>query len=646
MTAPSVAQLCQRALSHHQAGQWSEAESLYRQIIAQEPDHADALNLLGVLLYQRGRNEEAVELIRRAIRINPKTAQYHNNLGLALVALKRLGEAEAAYRQAIALYPAYADAHYSLGWVLQETGRLEEAAAAYRQTVAINPAHADAHNNWGNILARQGKWSEATDEYRRAIESRPAYAGAWANLAGGQRQMREIDSAIRSFRQALALQPSAEWSYSLGNLLNETGQTDEAIAALSQAIALRPNFPEPHLALGNVMLKAGRAERAITSYRQALSLRPDFPEAQINLAHQFVQSGQLEEARALYEAALKQQPDDPETCNNLANVLQDLGDVPQAIAMFRRAIALRPGFPEARFGLGLALLLTGDFQEGWPLYEERWNVTGRSRDRGFVVPPWDGGDLAGRKIFLHTEQGLGDAIQFIRFVPLVRDRGADVIVGCFPQLKRLFEGQLGIERVVAEQEPLPAFDVHCPLLSLPRILGTTPETIPFVNPYLRVRSEWSEKWKPRLPAGMKVGLAWSGNPQHKKDRDRSILLSSLAPLAQVRNVSWISLQKGPAAGQAPPPGLDLLNWTTELNDLADTAGLIANLDLVIAADTAVAHLAGAIGKPVWLLLPFAPDWRWLLSRDDSPWYPTMKLFRQPDRGNWNAVVRKIADELS
>jgi tetratricopeptide (TPR) repeat protein len=646
MTAPALQHLCQVALRKHEAGLLDDAEGLYRRVLAQEPNHADALNLLGVLVHQRGRNEEAVELIGRAIALNPNAAVYHNNLGLSLVALRRFDEAETAYRKAVLLHPGYADAHYSLGWVLQEKGRLDEALAAYRGALAANPAHVDAHNNCGNLLARQAEWVEAAAEYRRAVELRPDYPGAWANLAYAQVELGQRENAIESFRRALALQANAQWHYSLGNLLMEQKRADEAQRALSQALAIRPDFAEARLAMGNVLLEIGRATDAAQSYRQALRLRPEFPEAQINLAHQLVQSGQLEEAAALYERALTQRPDDAETCNNLANVLQDLGRVSEAIALFQRAIELRLGLAEARFGLGLALLVSGDFTRGWPLYEERWTVAHRSRSRGFDVPIWDGSELNGRRIFLHTEQGLGDAIQFVRYVSLVRERGGRVIVGCFPQVRRLFEGQLGIERVVAEQEPLPVFDLHCPLLSLPRIFGTTLETIPTLTSYLKVRQEWAEKFASRLPQGMKVGLVWSGNPEHKKDRDRSISLSSLAPLAQLRNMSWISLQKSPVAAPPRPKALEMLDWTPELNDLADTAGLIAHLDLVISVDTAVAHLGGAMGKPVWLLLPFAPDWRWLLEREDSPWYPTVRLFRQPRRGAWDAVVKKVAEALA
>jgi tetratricopeptide (TPR) repeat protein len=646
MTSPTIEQACQLALTLHQAGRLDEAESLYRQVLAQQPDHADALNLLGILAHQRGRNEEAAEMIGRAIRLNPNASVYHNNFGLTLVALRRLDEAEAAYRQAILLRHDYADAHYSLGWVLQEQGRLNEALSSYLRAIEINPAHVDAENNAGNVLARLERWNEAAEAYRRSLGLRPDHAGVWANLAHAQRQMGQTGDAISSFRRALALQSNAQWQYGLGNLLNEQKRTSEAKLALSQAIELLPGFAEAHLALGNVLLEEGRNEQATESYREALRLRSDFPEAQINLAHQLVQAGRLEEARTLYESALTRQQNDAETCTNLANVLQDLGHVPEAIAMFRRSLAIRPDFPEARFGLGLALLVSGNFKEGWPLYEERWRVTGRSKSRGFGVPIWEGDDLGGRRIFLHTEQGLGDAIQFIRYVPLVRERGGPVFVGCFPQLRRLFEGQLGIERVVAEQEPLPLFEVHCPLLSLPRIFGTTLATIPGGIPFLKARADLAEQWRQRLPSGSKIGIAWAGNPEHKKDRDRSIPFEALGLLGNVRDVCWVSLQKGPAAASPRPAGLELLDITAELNDLADTAAMIASLDLVIAVDTAVAHLAGAMGKQVWLLLPFAPDWRWLLGREDSPWYPTMRLFRQPRPGDWNAVVKKVAGELA
>jgi hypothetical protein len=269
----------------------------------------------------------------------------------------------------------------------------------------------------------------------------------------------------------------------------------------------------------------------------------------------------------------------------------------------------------------------------------------------FAEPPWDGRPLEGRTLLLHAEQGFGDAIQFIRYLPLAAERGGRIIIECQAQLQRLFQINAGGSQIVASGQPMPDFDSHCPLLSLPWVFGTTLASVPDIVPYLRADAENVGSWRQRLAEHsqvVKVGLVWSGNPAHKNDRCRSMTLARLAPLAQTRGVRFFSLQKGEAATEArtPPPGMELIDWTEELTDFADTAALIAHLDLVIAVDTAVAHLAGAMGKPVWTLLPFVPDWRWLLEREDSPWYPSMRLFRQPFWGDWDSVIERVADELS
>jgi len=271
--------------------------------------------------------------------------------------------------------------------------------------------------------------------------------------------------------------------------------------------------------------------------------------------------------------------------------------------------------------------------------------------RNFTKPQWDGRALEGRTLLLHAEQGLGDAIQFIRYLPLMSQRGGRIIIECYAELQRLFQIMAGRCQIVACGQPLPAFDLHCPLLSLPRVFGTTLSNIPHVVPYLHPDAEEARKWHHRLlwqSRLVNVGLAWMGNPAHKNDRSRSIKLARLAPLGQVPGVRFFSLQKGEAAAETktPPSGMELVDWTQELKDFADTAGLIANLDLVIAVDTAVVHLAGAMGKPVWTLLPFVPDWRWLLEREDSPWYPTMRLFRQNSWGDWDSVITRVVDALS
>jgi cytochrome c-type biogenesis protein CcmH/NrfG len=431
-------------------------------------------------------------------------------------------------------------------------------------------------------------------------------------------QAGRLRQAEEAYRQILARQPNhADAIHNLGVISLQSGRNDAAVQLIRQAIAINPNYPEAHSNLGNVLADMDRLDEAIAAYRQAIALNPGLAEAH----------------------------------NNLGNALREKGQSGEAVAAFRRAIAINPDFPEAHRNLSLALLLDGDFQAGWEEYEWRWKCKDIAPARKFAQERWDGGPLEGRTILLHAAQGFGDSIQCIRYLPLVRERGARIIIECYSELERLFEPIAGECQLVVRGQPLPAFDLHCPMESLPRAFRTNLTNIPQSVPYLHADAEEAGKWHRRLAdvgGDVKVGLAWGGNPIHKNDRNRSMKLVNLAPLGQAAGVKFFSLQKGAPAAEAksPPPGLELVDWTEELGDLADTAALIANLDLVIAVDTVVVHLAGAMGKPVWTLLPFIPAWRWLLGRQDSPWYPTMRLFRQERRGDWDGVVRQAAEALA
>jgi len=475
----TIDQLMQTALRKHQDGRLAEAEALYRQVLTQQPDHADALHFLGVAAHQEGRNEPAEALIRRAI----------------------------------ALRPGYAEAYSNLGAVLTQQGKLDEAVSAYRDAIRCKPGHAQAYANLGAALSVQGK-------------------------------------------------------------------LDEAAAACRQAIALMPGFAEAHSNLGAALKESGRFTEAVAAYEQAIRLKPDHAEAHFNLA--------------------------------------------------------------------LTLLLLGDFSRGWQEYEWRWKARGfLSPKRNFDQPLWGGEQLNGRRILLHAEQGLGDTIQFVRYAAQVSARGGKVVLECQPELHRLLEQLPGVS-LVAAGGPLPDFDLHCPLLSLGRAFATKLESIPNPVPYLSADPRLVDRWASRVTGGeTKVGLVWAGKATHPNDRNRSMRLRQFLPLAKVQGVRFYSLQAGPAARHAVtgPPGLEVADLSDALSDLAETAAAIANLDLVISVDTAVAHLAGAMGKPVWVLLSFIPDWRWLLDRDDSPWYPTARLFRQKAIGRWDEVIDRVAECL-
>ncbi|WP_246208386.1 tetratricopeptide repeat protein [Bradyrhizobium rifense] len=452
----------------------------------------------------------------------------------------------------------------------------------------------------------------------------------------------------RCYREALRLNPGfAEAHNNLGGLLIKLRRLDEAEVNLREACKLRPNFPEALNNLGDLLRLRGRPEEAEACCREALRLKPDYVPAQLILGNALREAGRFHEAEPCYRAALDRNPAWPEARNNLGTLLYDLGRVEEAIQSLRTAVSQRPDYADAHFNLGITLLLAGQFDEGWREYEWRWKQEMKKPHlRGFSQPLWDGGDIGDRVLLLHAEQGLGDTLQFCRFVPAIA-AGRRVVLEVQRPLLPLLTGLPGFERVVACGDPLPSFDLHCPLLSLTRVLGTTLDTIPREASYLRADPQRVAAWRERVGQldGMRVGLVWAGNQTMSGDRRRSIPLERFSELADLPGVSFVSLQKGPGASQSPPQGLSLHDWTDDLHDFGETAALIEALDLVISVDTGVAHLAGALGRPVWLLNRFDRCWRWLLNRDDSPWYPSLRQFRQIQPGDWTSVLRNVRAEL-
>jgi tetratricopeptide (TPR) repeat protein len=646
----TLEQQLESGMSHHRAGRLDQARASYLEALALDPSRPEPLDLLGVIAIQTGQFDEAIEWIRQAIAINPRVAGYHSHLGNALHGKGQHEEAIAAWRVAIGLNPGFAEAYADLGNALREIGRLKEAVEACRQAVRLDPNSFVALNNLGAALQDPGQLDEAIAAYRQALRINPNLAETHNNLGNALLGKGQPDEAITEFQLAVQLKPeSADIHRNLGTALYEKGRLDEAIAAHRQAIRLKPDYADAYNNLGLALTGKGKLEEAIACYRQAIRLKADFAEAYNNLGNALRNKEQLDEAITAYRQAIRLKPDFAEAHSNLC-LLAEMGQLDEAIAACRRAIVINPNFPEAHKNLSLILLVRGDFQQGWEEYEWRWKCKDFPPPRNFAQPQWDGCPLEGRTILLHTEQGLGDAIQFIRYLPLVEQRGGKIIIECQAVLQRLFQTMAGGCQVVVRGQPLSAFDLHCALLSLPRVFRTNLADIPNIVPYLHADAGDAGRWQHRLAEHSpfaKVGLGWAGNPRYDNDRNRSIKLARLAPLGQIPGARFFSLQKGEAAAEAktPPAGMELIDWTQELEDFADTAGLIENLDLVVTVDTAVAHLAGAMGKPTWVLLPFSPDWRWLLDREDSPWYPTMRLFRQPTRGAWGPVLQNIAAAL-
>ena len=496
--------------------------------------------------------------------------------------------------------------------------RRDEALAGYDRALAIGPDDPEALNGRGIVLRQLRRPNDALASYDRALSLRPDYPAALANRGNVLTDLKRFDEALASFDRALAIRPDfAGAMRNRSNVLREMGRLDEALASCDRALAIQPDFAEALVGRGALLLDLGRLEEALASCDRALAIRPDYAEA----------------------------------LNIRGVVLHGLGRLDAALASFARALAIRPDYADAHWSEALCRLLAGDFAAGWAKYEWRWR-TRLHADAGqtFAQPPWLGEpEVAGKTVLLHAEQGFGDTIQFCRYATLLAERGARVVLQVQPELKSLLVALAGVHVVLARGEPLPDFDFHCPLLSLPLAFGTTLGTIPSRIPYLAPRPAPVERWRARLAAARppRIGIAWSGNAQHRNDRHRSIGLGLFARLLYVGG-TLVSLQKelrdGDRQWLAAHP--EVLHAGDDLSDFADTAVLISLLDVVISVDTVVAHLAGAMGKPVWILLPaLGVDWRWLLGREDSPWYPSARLFRQPAVGDWDSVMERVASEL-
>ena len=574
----------QHALAADQGGETAQAERLCRLVLEVQPDHFDALYLWGIIAGQTGRADEAAALLSKAVRANPDVADAHYNHGVALGEVKRHEEALASYERAIALKPDYADAYYNRGVALRELDRPAEALESFDRVIALKPDYAEAHNNRGVVMGRLQRHVDALESYDRAIALRADYAEAYNNR---------------------------------GVALGELDRFAEAVESYDRAIARKSNYANAHNNRGLALVELNRFSEALKSYERAIALKPDY-------------------AEAFY---------------NRGNVLRDLHRHRQAIESYERALAFKPDYASAHWNLADCRLLLGDFSLGWQEYEWRWKLEQRDNARrDFPQPLWLGGQsLEGRTILLHSELGLGDTLLFCRYAKAVAALGGQVILEVQPPLLPLLAELEGVSQAVARGAPLPPFDYHCPLMSLPLAFKTNLDNVPADVPYIRSKAERVAAWQQKLGKKDKprVGVVWSGSMKLRNDR-RSMTLAQLLPLITER-AEWISLQTEVRESDAAllASRADIRHLGDELKDFADTAALIELLDLVVTVDTSVAHVAGAMGKPVWILVPFNPhDWRWMLDREDSPWYPTARLFRQPASGDWASVTNRVSAELA
>jgi tetratricopeptide (TPR) repeat protein len=501
----------------------------------------------------------------------------------------------------------------SIATTHHQAGQLAQAEQIYRQILQQNPQQVDALSLLGVIACQKGNLEEGIVLYRQALALRPGHLAARENLylALWKRGKQLIDEAIVGYNQILNLQPDSLQTYeNLGAILQEQGKLDEAIAYQQQALTVQPNNARALNSLGAALHQRGKVNSAVRYLQQAVALQPDFAEAHLNLGISLQEQGAFEEAAICFD----------------------------------RALELNPNHAGANYSRALLWLIEGDYQRGFAHYEWRFQ-TEEFPPCPFKQPLWDGSHLNGKTLLLHAEQGLGDTIQFIRYAAIAKQRGARLILTCHQPLIRLLSTIPGIEQITPLGQPLPEFHTYAPLLSLPHILGTTLETLPNQVPYLFPPAPPLPL--PPCPQPFKVGIVWSGGHLYKRNQGRSCPLNYFQPLLQLSGIGFYSLQKGFAQNDLLDLGWQnqVQDLSSQLNDMADTAGAIAQLDLVITVDTSVAHLAGALGKPVWVLLSAIPDWRWMMERQDSPWYPTMRLFRQSQPGDWQEVMQRVATAL-
>jgi len=638
----------QKTIELVNTGSYQEAEACCQELIDRNPSDVNALRLLGYTYYSQNDFTRAEDALLRAIKLTPNDVQLlynlgfcqlfaqnipnaiktfekilkikpdvpeaYLNLGNAYISLNDLQRGESYYSQAVALRPDYHDAIFNLGTTYKKMNRLEDAERAFRKTSSLNPTSSENLYQLAVVLQARGKNQEAIATYKEALKYEPDSPRILYNLGVAHKDLDRYSEAVRFFKTVVAAQPeNIKALNNLGITYHEINQMEAALEAFRRAIAVSPEFAEAYSNMGNVLLDEERFEEAVDAYAQAIAADPTF-------------------ARAYY---------------NLGCAYQTRNEHGKAVSMFEKAIAINHDFVEAHWNMSHSLLLQGGLQEGFNEYLWRWR---RKETTQFHVgkPEWNGEPAIDKTLLVITEQGLGDSIQFIRYLPQVKKNVGKMYVACEPSLTHLFDKVPGIDAIL-EKKSLhniaKVVDYFVPLLNLPTILGTTLQTIPNNIPYLRADQDRVEQYadiSAPFKNKTKIGFVWQGSPTHKNDKKRSCSIDMFASLFEIEGTAFFSLQKQDKKIEDNYP---VINLAPHLSSFADTAALIDHLDLVISVDTSVAHLAGAMGKPTWLLLPYTPDWRWLLGQEDSPWYPTMRLFRQKERGDWEEVFSQVHTNL-
>ena len=605
--------LMEQAAAAQRQGDLAAAKKAYQAVLTLDPLNALALHAMGVACARHRQNEEALQWLNQALTVQPDNTNAWSDRGNVLSALRRFTLAIASYDKAIALAPHQAPAHYNRATALSEMGQHEEAAQGFEQAIARDPQHALAWCNQGVALNELKRHEQALACFEQALTLAPQYAEAWSNKATTLIELKRYTDALECCDQAVSLSPEfADAWCNRGNALRHLDLQEQAIAAYERAVQLNPALAQAWSNQGAALSDLERTEEAMQCFDHALQLKPDYAQAWFNRGNAFHALGEIEEASANYQ----------------------------------QATTLQPNYDEAHWNNSLALLSMGRLTEGWLAYESRKKLDQKGWvHRVLPQPFWDGSQsLSGKTILLHCEQGFGDTLQFCRYAKAVAQKGARVLLEVQPPLKALLQSLEGPHQVFSMGEALPDFDLHCPLLSLPLALGTTLETIPSQVPYLTPDPTLLAHWRQQLGQDTrpKIGLVWSGSTTHTNDSHRSMRLAQLLP-ALPTHFQWVSLQKELREEDAAPLQAhpELLHFGPALRTYADTAAVCSLMDAVICVDTSVAHLAGALGRPVHLLLAANPDWRWMRERSDTPWYPSMTLWRQRKLDEWEEPLSQL-----
>ena len=673
MVELSLEQAFSQAEYYVKRGEVSEAQKFYKAILTAVPNNEKAQAALTALhkvqastntqsppqeiinqllnLYNSGNLEAVVKQASSLTEQYPDAFVVWNILGAANKGLGKTVEASEAFKKATELNPTYADGHSNLGVTLQEQGKLEEAIEAYTKALSLKPDYADAHYNMGGALQEHGKLDEAVEAFNKALTIKPEYAEAYNNMGVTLKEQGKLDEAMASFNKALAIKSDYAEAYNnMGTVLKDQGKLEKAIASYTKALSLKPDYAKAYNNMGVTLQEQGKLDEAIEAYKMALAIKSEYAEAYNNMGTVLKDQGKLDEAIEAYKMALAIEPDYAEAYNNMGSAFQDQGKLEKAITSFNKALSLKPDNAETYTNMGLTYLCKGSLEEGFKFNEYRFKKQKVPTRAPREKLHWNGSEpIKGKEFLVYEEQGLGDIIQFCRYLPTLVKQGAKVTFKVTQKLHAILQTMDSGVTLSTTDADEGQIDFEAPLMSLPHLFKTHLKTIPSMNPYLYANHGRTKTWGERLHTDrFKIGICWQGS-KSKIDIGRSFPLSLFEGISKAPNVELISLHKGEGEHQIKDISFDLTtlgaDFDADQDAFLDTAAVMMNCDLIITSDTAIAHLAGALGCQTWVALKHVPDWRWMLDRSDSPWYPTMTLYRQKNPGDWACVFEAINRNL-